>query len=108
MQKIFVNELSGAISSRPGLQQAIDTLRVGDVLVVWRLDRFRRSLRNLIELVICQMLAISKPTPYRYVSEEGYGEVSCAKSASPQLEGSLKGRCPYPRLSCQGQEHETI
>jgi DNA invertase Pin-like site-specific DNA recombinase len=29
----------------------MDTLRSGDVLVVWRLDRLGRSLRNLIELV---------------------------------------------------------
>ena len=50
-EKIFVDELSGASVARPGLQQAIDTLREGDLLVVWRLDRFGRSLRNLIELV---------------------------------------------------------
>ena len=50
-EKIFVDELSGAAPIRPGLQQAIDTLREGDVLVVWRLDRLGRSLRNLIELV---------------------------------------------------------
>ena len=49
--KIFVDELSGASATRPGLQQAIDELREGDVLVVWRLDRLGRSLRNLIELV---------------------------------------------------------
>ena len=50
-EKIFVDELSGATAVRPGLQQAIETLREGDVLVVWRLDRLGRSLRNLIELV---------------------------------------------------------
>ena len=50
-EKIFVDELSGAKAARPGLQQAIDSLREGDVLVVWRLDRLGRSLRNLLELV---------------------------------------------------------
>ena len=50
-EKIFVDELSGATATRPGLQQALDALREGDVLVVWRLDRLGRSLRNLIELV---------------------------------------------------------
>jgi DNA invertase Pin-like site-specific DNA recombinase len=50
-EKIFVDEVSGAVASRPGLQQAMDALRSGDVLVVWRLDRLGRSLRNLIELV---------------------------------------------------------
>ena len=50
-EKIFQDELSGAAAARPGLQQAMDTLREGDVLVVWRLDRLGRSLRDLIELV---------------------------------------------------------
>jgi DNA invertase Pin-like site-specific DNA recombinase len=50
-EKIFVDEVSGAVAARPGLQQAMDTLRAGDVLVVWRLDRLGRSLRDLIELV---------------------------------------------------------
>ena len=50
-KKIFADELSDASAARPGLKQAIDTLRKGDVLVVWRLDRLGRSLRNLIELV---------------------------------------------------------
>ena len=50
-EKTFVDEVSGAASARPGLQQAMDQLREGDVLVVWRLDRLGRSLRNLIELV---------------------------------------------------------
>ncbi len=51
-EKIFVDEVSGAQAARPGLQQAMDQLREGDVLVVWRLDRLGRSLRNLLELVV--------------------------------------------------------
>ncbi len=50
-EKIFVDEVSGAKAARPGLQQAMDQLREGDLLVVWRLDRLGRSLRNLLELV---------------------------------------------------------
>ena len=50
-EKLFVDEPSGAKAARPGLQQAMDSLREGDVLVVWRLDRLGRSLRNLLELV---------------------------------------------------------
>ena len=46
-----MDELSGAKAARPGLQQAMDSLREGDVLMVWRLDRLGRSLRNLLELV---------------------------------------------------------
>jgi DNA invertase Pin-like site-specific DNA recombinase len=43
--------ISGAKASRPGLDQALASLRDGDVLVIWKLDRLGRSLRNLIELV---------------------------------------------------------
>lgn len=41
--------ISGAAKERPGLAAAIEALRSGDTLVVWRLDRLGRSLRHLIE-----------------------------------------------------------
>ena len=50
-EKFFVDEASGVAGARPGLHQAMDQLREGDVLVVWRLDRLGRSLRNLLDLV---------------------------------------------------------
>ena len=49
--KMFVDEVSGAKAARPGLEQAMEILREGDVLAVWRLDRLGRSLKHLIELV---------------------------------------------------------
>lgn len=49
--KVFTDTLSGAKAERPGLHQALDFVRPGDTLVVWRLDRLGRSLRNLIELM---------------------------------------------------------
>ena len=51
-ERIFHDKISGAKSERPGLTEALDYLRDGeDVLVVWRLDRLGRSLKDLIELV---------------------------------------------------------
>ncbi len=51
-ERIFYDKVSGAKSERPGLKEALDYLRDGeDVLVVWRLDRLGRSLKDLIELV---------------------------------------------------------
>jgi len=50
-EKIFVDEVSGATTTRSGLGSAIEMLREGDTLVVWRLDRLGRSLKHLIELV---------------------------------------------------------
>ena len=50
-EKIFTDQVSGSVKNRPKLDQALDFIRSGDTLVVWRLDRLGRSLRNLIELV---------------------------------------------------------
>jgi DNA invertase Pin-like site-specific DNA recombinase len=50
-EKIYTDELSGATSDRPGLQEAIDYVRPGDTLIVWRLDRFGRSLKDLVTKV---------------------------------------------------------
>jgi len=48
-ERVFTDTISGAKSERPGLTEALDFLRPGDVLVVWRLDRLGRSLKMLIE-----------------------------------------------------------
>ncbi|MBL8067950.1 MAG: recombinase family protein [Armatimonadetes bacterium] len=49
--KLFSDQMSGARHDRPGLQQALDYVREGDTLVVWRLDRLGRSLSHLISVV---------------------------------------------------------
>jgi len=49
--KILTDTISGATTDRPGLQQALEVLRKDDVLVVWKLDRLGRTLKQLIELV---------------------------------------------------------
>lgn len=50
-KRIFTDTAGGGRSDRPGLQQALDYVRDGDVLVVWRLDRPGRSLKYLIEVI---------------------------------------------------------
>ncbi len=49
--KIFTDTASGAQAERRGLQEAMEYVRAGDTLVVWRLDRLGRSLRHLIETI---------------------------------------------------------
>ena len=50
-EKIFVDTVSGTVPQRPGLTKAKELLRKGDTLVVWRLDRLGRSLRDLIDWI---------------------------------------------------------
>lgn len=50
-KKIFSDKMSGAKSKRPGLNEAINYMREGDVLIVWKLDRLGRSLKQLIETI---------------------------------------------------------
>jgi len=59
-EKVIVDQVSGTVAHRPGLEKVKELLRDGDTLVVWRLDRLGRSLRDLIEWV-------------RYLDEQGVG-----------------------------------
>jgi DNA invertase Pin-like site-specific DNA recombinase len=50
-EEVYSDEMSGVKSERPGLQKALTFARSGDTLVVWRLDRLGRSLKDLVEKV---------------------------------------------------------
>ena len=50
-ERVFQDQVSGIVNTRPNLNQALNFARSGDTLVVSRLDRFSRSLRDLIETV---------------------------------------------------------
>jgi DNA invertase Pin-like site-specific DNA recombinase len=66
-EKVFKDEgVSGASSSRPGLDDALGTLQTGDVLTVWKLDRLGRSLHHLI--IIIEELA-KRGVGFRSLSE---------------------------------------
>jgi DNA invertase Pin-like site-specific DNA recombinase len=49
--RIFTDTASGAKAERKGLEEALSYIRAGDTLVVWRLDRLGRSLRDLIATI---------------------------------------------------------
>ncbi len=49
--RVFTDYASGSREDRPELAAALDCLRPGDTLVVWRLDRLGRSLQHLIDTV---------------------------------------------------------
>lgn len=50
-EKIFDDQITGSKIQRPGLNAALEFARPEDVIVVWRLDRLSRSLKDLIEMV---------------------------------------------------------
>lgn len=50
-ENIFTDKITGVKTDRKGLQDALSHLRAGDTLVVWRLDRLGRTLKQLIELI---------------------------------------------------------
>jgi len=50
-KKVFDDKISGSRAERPGLTKALEILREGDTLVVWKLDRLGRSVKNLVDLV---------------------------------------------------------
>jgi DNA invertase Pin-like site-specific DNA recombinase len=57
-ERVFTEKASGAQRDRPMLSAALDHLREGDVLVVWKLDRLARSMRQLLDTV--ENLAVRK------------------------------------------------
>lgn len=50
-EEIYRDIASGAKTDRPGLDEALNYLREGDTLVVWKLDRLGRSIQHLIQTV---------------------------------------------------------
>ncbi len=49
--RIYQDLASGSQDDRPGLEAALNALREGDTLVVWKLDRLGRNLRHLVNTV---------------------------------------------------------
>jgi len=50
-EKIYTEKISGAKADRVQLQNALEFMRKGDTLVVWKLDRLGRSLKQLVETI---------------------------------------------------------
>lgn len=50
VQRVYQEKISGT-GARPALQRCINSLKPGDVLIVWRLDRVARSLKDLLNIL---------------------------------------------------------
>ena len=51
VERIFQEEISGGRWDRPELHKLLDQLRPGDLVVVWKLDRLSRSLKDLLQII---------------------------------------------------------
>lgn len=51
VERVFTEHASGGRWDRPELHKMLDQLREGDVVVVWKLDRLSRSLKDLLHLM---------------------------------------------------------
>ncbi len=49
--KIFCESISGKNNNRPQLSNTLDSLREGDILIVYKIDRIARSLKGLIDII---------------------------------------------------------
>jgi DNA invertase Pin-like site-specific DNA recombinase len=50
-ERIYREKASGGRWDRPALQEILARVRKGDVLVVWKIDRLSRSLRDLLSIM---------------------------------------------------------
>ena len=50
-RKIYSEQVSGAKTDRTELNEMIKHIREGDIIIVWKLDRLGRSLRDLVDLI---------------------------------------------------------
>ncbi|CAN5273291.1 hypothetical protein BH10PSE19_BH10PSE19_17070 [soil metagenome] len=51
VKKLFEERASGGRWDRPQLHKMLDQLREGDVVIVWKLDRLSRSLKDLLHII---------------------------------------------------------
>jgi hypothetical protein len=108
---IFREKASGGRWDRPELHRLLDQLREGDILVVWRLDRLSRSLRDV--LTIMERINEAK-TGFRSLTEaidtREFASLGFASShgSPPQGEGIFGTLNLFSRLGrrcCAGREY---
>ena len=49
--RIYQEQITGSKKERPELQKMLEQIREGDVIIIWKLDRLARSLKDLVSLV---------------------------------------------------------
>ena len=82
-EHVFTDTVSGSASKRPELTRCLASLRAGDTLVVWKLDRLGRSLSHLV--------AVLSDLQGRGVAFQSLTEAIDTESAAGRLMGHILG-----------------
>ena len=118
---IFQDTISGSKISRVGLDKCLDSLVPGDVLLVWKIDRFSRSLYDMVDLMrkleakqvgfrsttqqidttepsgrlMLQMLFVFAEFERETIKERVKAGIQAARSADPNLRWGRKASVAY-------------
>ena len=101
--RIFEDKTSGARTERNGLNRALEQLRDGDTLVVWRLDRLGRSLKDLIaraEALVEETISAGLDDLDARLARVGYSPKALADLTDarlPEIRRFLKGKLDAER-----------
>jgi DNA invertase Pin-like site-specific DNA recombinase len=86
-EKYFGDKMTGSKFERKGLEELLAFVRPGDTVIVWKLDRLGRSLKNLIETL-------------NHLKDRGVDFISLTEKSTPQrLEASSSSISWEPWLS---------
>ena len=96
--RIYEERASGAKAERPELMKLSDNARKGDVIIVWKVDRLTRSLRQLID----KYHGSVKRARRRAAFPDGEHQYDDAKRQAdvPYLRRSCGIRARYPAPAC--------
>jgi hypothetical protein len=86
-EKIFREKASGGRWDRPELQRLLDQLRAGDILVVWKLDRLSRSLRDVLTIMMQMVEAFAE---FERAMLWSSSACRASRSASPDFPSSIR------------------
>ena len=82
--KIFTEQMSGAVTDRPALHDALEFARSGDTLIVWKLDRLARSMRRCCKSRMRSRDGRDLGSPAQAASSSNRSLTNCTASANAE------------------------
>jgi len=103
-QRIFTEQMSGAVTDRPALHDALECARSGDTLIVWKLDRLARSMKQLIRKPSGERHRVSQPDRSPRHDDRaraaGFSYVRCVSRIRAQPDPRAYPSGPRRRAAC--------